>query len=64
MTTFAVAASISHTPGCPRWIKITAYGVATAVSVSRWGAQRHFPSDILAGGALGYLMGTSVAAHH
>lgn len=64
MTTFAVAAAVAHSAGCPKWLKITAYGAAAAVSVSRWGAHQHFPSDILAGGTLGYLIGASVARHY
>ena len=64
MTTFAVASAMAHTKGCPKWVKITSYSVAAAVSFARWGAQRHFPSDILAGATLGYFMGRSVAANH
>ena len=64
MTTFAVASALSHTKGCPKWVKITSYSVAAAVSFARWGAHRHYPSDILAGATLGYLMGKSVAANH
>ena len=45
----------------PKWLKITSLTIATAVSLSRWGAQRHFPSDILAGGVMGGLIGNFVA---
>ncbi len=64
LTTFAVASAMAHTMGCPKWVKITSYSVAAAVSFARWGAHRHYPSDILAGAALGYFMGKSVAANH
>ncbi len=64
LTTFAVASAMAHTQGCPKWVKITSYGVAAAVSFARWGAHRHYPSDILAGATLGYFMGRSVAANH
>jgi membrane-associated phospholipid phosphatase len=42
-------------------IKYGAYGLATAVSVSRVTSRRHFPSDVVVGGALGYLIGHYVA---
>jgi membrane-associated phospholipid phosphatase len=45
--------------------KILAYGVATAVSVSRVEAGEHFPSDVVVGGAVGWLIGRQVyRAHH
>ena len=47
----------------PKWLKITSLTIATAVSLSRWGAQRHFPSDILAGSIMGGLIGNFVATH-
>jgi membrane-associated phospholipid phosphatase len=47
----------------PKWLKITSLTIASAVSLSRWGAQRHFPSDILAGGVMGGLIGNFVANH-
>ncbi len=64
LTTFAVASAMAHTKGCPKWVKITSYSVAAAVSLARWGAHRHYPSDILAGATLGYFIGKSVAANH
>jgi membrane-associated phospholipid phosphatase len=34
-----------------------AYGLATAISISRVTGRRHYPSDVLVGGAIGYLIG-------
>lgn len=42
----------------PGWrTRLAAYGVATAVSASRVMARQHFPSDVLVGSTLGYLIG-------
>jgi membrane-associated phospholipid phosphatase len=34
-----------------------AYGLASVVVVSRVGARRHFPGDVLAGAGIGWFMG-------
>lgn len=42
----------------PSWhTRLAVYGIATAVSASRVLARQHFPSDVLVGGTLGYLIG-------
>jgi membrane-associated phospholipid phosphatase len=46
-----------------RWIKYGSYALATGVSVSRYPAKKHFPSDILVGAPIGYLVGRFVAEH-
>ncbi len=61
MDSWAMATAIARTPKCPKWLAITSYAVATAVSLSRWGARKHFPSDIVGGSALGGLVGNYVA---
>lgn len=61
MNSFAVATAVARNKNCPRWLAITSYSVATFVSLSRWGARKHFPSDILVGGVLGGLIGDYVA---
>jgi membrane-associated phospholipid phosphatase len=61
MHSFAMALVVVRSHRTPKWLKVTSLGVATAVGFSRWGAQRHFPSDIFVGGVLGGLIGTYVA---
>ncbi|HUI57756.1 MAG TPA: capsule assembly Wzi family protein [Bryobacteraceae bacterium] len=41
--------------------KVAAYSLATAVSLSRVTAKEHFPSDVAAGSALGWLIGHYVS---
>lgn len=46
-------------------VQITAYGIATAVSVARFTGQKHYLSDVLVGSAMGYGIGRYVYhAHH
>ena len=61
---WTVASVISHEyPGS--FTSILAYGVATTVSISRVTAREHFPSDVVVGAALGWLIGRQVYhAHH
>jgi hypothetical protein len=45
--------------------KIAAYGLATAVTVTRVSSQQHFASDVIIGGALGWYFAHEVyRAHH
>src|SRR6266852_1156742 len=61
--TFALARVIaSEYPSKP--VQVAAYGFALAISVSRVTARQHFPSDVLVGGTLGYLIGGYVVRHH
>ncbi|HSA93799.1 MAG TPA: phosphatase PAP2 family protein [Terriglobales bacterium] len=43
-----------------RWMAIVAYSLAGLVSVSRTFEREHFPSDVLVGGALGFMIGRHV----
>ncbi len=61
MNSWAVAIAVARSPQCPRWFAVTSYAMATAISLSRWSAHKHFPSDILVGGVLGGLIGNYVA---
>jgi membrane-associated phospholipid phosphatase len=45
-------------------VQVAAYAVALAISASRVTARQHFPSDVLVGGTLGYLIGGYVIRHH
>ena len=45
--------------------KLLAYGAASGISLARVAAREHFPSDVVVGSALGYLIGHYVyRAHH
>ncbi len=61
MTSWAVAIALAQSPECPRWLAYTSYAMATIISLSRWSAHKHFPSDILVGGVMGALIGNYVA---
>jgi len=62
-TSFAFAAVVAHRYPKNKWVKWGAYALATGVSLSRYPAKKHYPSDILIGAALGYVTGTYLAAH-
>jgi membrane-associated phospholipid phosphatase len=61
---WSIASVLAHEyPGT--LTQIAAYGLATAVSASRVVGKQHFPSDVLVGGAIGWLIGRQVyRAHH
>jgi len=61
MNSWAVAFAVARTPQCPRWLAITSYVMATGISLSRWTAHEHFPSDVLVGSVLGGLIGNYIA---
>jgi membrane-associated phospholipid phosphatase len=44
--------------------QITAYGLATGLSLTRVLARQHFPSDVLVGSAVGWLAGRYVVHKH
>jgi hypothetical protein len=46
------------------FVKFLSYGAATAISVSRITAKQHFPSDVLIGSAIGYLVSNYVYNQH
>ncbi|HVP65142.1 MAG TPA: phosphatase PAP2 family protein [candidate division Zixibacteria bacterium] len=62
-TSFAFAATMAHRYPHNEWIKWGSYALATGVSVARFTAKRHYASDILVGGALGYVSGAYIADH-
>jgi len=61
---WTLASVIAHE--YPGWLSQTlAYSGATAISVSRVAGRQHFPSDVVAGAAVGWLIGRQVyRAHH
>jgi hypothetical protein len=44
--------------------QVAAYGLATGVTVSRVAARQHFPSDVLVGSAVGWMIGRYVYHRH
>jgi membrane-associated phospholipid phosphatase len=61
---WSVAHVISdETPGNV-WLHILLYLGATATAVTRVTGQEHFPSDVIVGSAIGYLVGGYVYRHH
>ena len=62
-TSFAFAAVMAHRYPQNKWLKWGSYALATGVSLSRYPAKKHFPSDILIGATLGYVTGTYLAGH-
>ncbi len=61
--TMALASVVAHEYPHERWVKILAYAYAAGVIGSRLAANRHFPGDVCAGGALGWFTGDYVYAH-
>jgi membrane-associated phospholipid phosphatase len=61
---WSIASVIAHEYPGPL-TQIAAYGLATAVSASRVMGEQHFPSDVVVGAAIGWLIGRAVyRAHH
>jgi PAP2 superfamily len=64
MTAWALAKVVSDEYSDKPLVKIGMYSFATAVSLSRITAQRHYPSDVLVGSAVGFLIGKFVMRNH
>ena len=62
-TSFAFAAVVAHRYPQKKWLKWSMYALAAGVSLSRYPAKKHFPSDILMGATLGYVTGTYLGEH-
>lgn len=61
---WAAAASLAGEYRSP-WIRASLYAAATGISLTRVLGQQHFPGDVLAGSAAGWLVGHYVfRAHH
>jgi len=62
---WALATVIANEYHDHRLVQVGAYGIATAVSLSRFTGRQHYLSDVLVGSALGYGIGRYVyRAHH
>ncbi len=63
-TTFAFATVVADQYKNKPLIAVGAYGLATAVSLSRVGGLNHFPSDVLIGATVGHLIGRFILHRH
>ena len=61
--TWTAASTIAHEYPKP-WVKWLTYGTATAVSVTRFTSLQHFPSDVVVGSTIGYLIGEHIFHEH
>ncbi|HYL78238.1 MAG TPA: phosphatase PAP2 family protein [Bryobacteraceae bacterium] len=64
ISSWALASVISYEYGHTKFVPIVACGLASVVSVARFGARQHFASDIVAGGAMGWFIGRYVWKTH
>jgi membrane-associated phospholipid phosphatase len=62
INTFGLASVFAHEYHDKWWVKVLAYGYAGTVVGARLAARRHFPGDVVAGGALGWFVGDYVYA--
>ncbi|HZC24803.1 MAG TPA: phosphatase PAP2 family protein [Candidatus Binatia bacterium] len=63
MFTYAMATIVSHEYS-QKWVQALAYGVASAVTVSRYLAKDHWASDMFVGAALGIGIGADIFHAH
>jgi membrane-associated phospholipid phosphatase len=61
---FALASVIAHRYRHKKAVVIVVYGLATLVSASRFSGQKHFASDLVAGGVMGWFIGRHVFETH
>jgi membrane-associated phospholipid phosphatase len=61
---WALATIIANEYHDHRLVQISAYGLATAVSLSRFTGRKHYLSDVLVGSAMGYGIGRYVYRTH
>lgn len=65
ISAWSLATVIAHEYGARRpFVRVGAYALATAVSLSRYTGRNHFLSDALVGSALGYGIGRYVYVKH
>ncbi len=61
---FALASVIAHEYRNKKVVPAIAYGLATLVGAARFSARKHFASDVVAAGAMGWFVGTYVFETH
>jgi membrane-associated phospholipid phosphatase len=62
IATFGLASIFAHEYPHTWWVKVLAYGYAGTVVAARVAARKHFPGDVVAGGAMGWFIGDYVYA--
>lgn len=60
ISTFAVASIVFHEYRHHWWVKALIIGYGGGVAAARLAANRHFPSDVVAGGVMGWFVGDYV----
>jgi membrane-associated phospholipid phosphatase len=63
MFTWSTASVVAHEYPRPA-MKVLWYGIAATVSITRVTGLKHFPSDVLVGGTMGYLIALNIFHHH
>ena len=61
---WSIASLLDHEYKHKRIVGITAYTLATIISAARIAAEKHFASDVVAGGAMGWFIGRYVYDTH
>lgn len=64
ISSWALASVIAHEYHGSKLVAIVVYGLAGVVSSARFAAQKHYASDIVAGGAMGWFIGRYVYQTH
>jgi membrane-associated phospholipid phosphatase len=62
ISSWALASVVAHEYPRPLIVPIVAYGLATTVCASRFAVRKHFASDIVLGGSMGWFIGDYVYA--
>jgi len=60
ISTFALASVVAHEYPHKLWVQILCYSYAGGVVGARLAANKHFPGDVMAGGAMGWFVGDYV----
>ncbi|MDD5543660.1 MAG: phosphatase PAP2 family protein [Acidobacteriia bacterium] len=63
ITAWALATVVADQYQDHPWVRYSAFGWASLISVARIGSHQHFPSDALVGSVFGYLIGKYVMNH-
>jgi membrane-associated phospholipid phosphatase len=64
ITAFALADVFTERYPKHKWVPWVSYGLASTIGFSRLTAQAHFPSDIVAGAVLGFVVSHYLVLHH